>query len=119
MVGAIFVSCRIIWKLDGAWDLAFYAMIGSTWSFHMLWTLWMIPRDQPDLRENGTFLSLVIIYLANLLLLVLLLCAAHDNPLGSAREFGMDWMRNAVMTGDAVMRWVQEIEEFLRSRIRF
>ena len=69
----------------------------------MLWTLWMIPRDQPDLRENGTFLSLVIIYLANLLLLVLLLCAAHDAPLSSAREFGMDWMRNAVMGGLAVV----------------
>ena len=84
----------------------------------MLWTLWMIPRDQPDLKENGTFLSLVIIYLANLLLLVLLLCAAHDAPLASAREFGMDWMRNAVICGDAVMRWFEEIASTVRGRIR-
>lgn len=118
VVGLIYVISRAAWQLDGPWDLAFYALIGGTWSFHMLWTLWMIPRDQPDLRENGTFLSLVIIYLANLLLLVLLLCTAHDNPLNSAREFGMDWMRNAVMTGDAALRWVHELEEWLSGRIR-
>ncbi len=118
VVGSIYIAARLIWKLDGNWDLAFYALIGSTWSFHMLWTLWMIPRDQPDLRENGTFLSLVIIYLANLLLLVLLLCAAHDHPLTSAKEFGMDWMRNAVITGDAVMRWLDELASMLRGRIR-
>jgi len=116
VVGTIFVIARLIWKLDGNWDLAFYALIGSTWSFHMLWTLWMIPRDQPDLRENGTFLSLVIIYLANLLLLILLLCAAHDAPLSSAREFGMDWMRNAVITGDAVVRQANELIGLLRDR---
>ena len=117
MVGTLFVAARAIWNLDGYWDLAFYALIGGTWSFHMLWTLWMIPRDQPDLRENGTFLSLVIIYLANLLLLVLLLCAAHDTPLGSAKEFGMDWMRNAVITGDAALRWLDELIQLLRSRM--
>ena len=84
----------------------------------MLWTLWMIPRDQPDLRENGTFLSLVIIYLANLLLLVVLLCAAHDHPLQSAKEFGIDWMRNAVLTGDTALRWANEGIELFRGRIR-
>ena len=118
VVGVIFVIGRLSWQLDDTWNFAFYALIGSTWSFHMLWTLWMIPRDQPDLRENGTFLSLVIIYLANLLLLVLLLCAAHNSPLVSAREFGMDWMRNAVMTGDAALRWMNEIGEMLRAQIR-
>ncbi len=53
-----------------------YLGIGWTWTFHLLWTLWMIPRDQPDLKENGTFFSLVVIYLANVLVVALLLCTA-------------------------------------------
>ena len=34
----------------------------------------MIPRDQPDLKENGTFFSAVLIYMANVLLLATMLC---------------------------------------------
>lgn len=118
VLGVIFVACRLGWQVDGYWNLAFYAVVGSSWTFHMLWTLWMIPRDQPDLRENGTFFSLVIIYLANLLLLVLLLIVAHDAPLNSAREFGMDWMRNAIITADAALIWLNEAAEQLRGQIR-
>ena len=117
VVGALFLAARTIWQPGGNWDLTFYALIGITWSFHMLWTLWMIPRDQPDLRENGTFLSLVIIYLANLLLLVLLLCAAHDSPLSSAREFGMDWLRNAVIAGHATIQWLEKTLHLMRSHL--
>lgn len=113
----LFALARILTNPGPNWDLAFYAVIGSTWSFHMLWTLWMIPRDQPDLKENGTFLSLVIIYLANLLLLIALLCAAEDAPLLSAKEFAMDWLRNAIITGDAVIRWLGELMERLDGRV--
>lgn len=95
------------------WDLAFYGVTGLTWTFHMLWTLWMLPRDQPDLKENGTFLSLVVIYLANLLVLVLLLCAAEDAPLGYCREFAREWLRHAATWGDLAWRWsVQAISEW-------
>lgn len=117
VAGILFVAGRMLWQLDGHWNLAFYAVVGSSWTFHMLWTLWMIPRDQPDLRENGTLLSLVIIYLANLLLLVLLLIAAHEAPLQSSRQFGMDWMRNAIITADSALIWLNEAIEQLRSRI--
>ena len=85
-------------------DLAFYGAVGVTWTFHMAWTLWMIPRDQPDLRENGTFLSLVIIYLANLALLVGLQCLASESPLRSVRDFGMEWFRHAATGGDFALR---------------
>jgi len=56
-----------------------YFLIGFSWSFHLLWTLWMIPRDQPDLKENGVFFSLVVIYLANVVVLSILLCLAPGN----------------------------------------
>jgi hypothetical protein len=56
-----------------------YFLIGGTWAFHLLWTLWMIPRDQPDLQENGVIFSIVVIYLANVIVLSVLLCLAPGN----------------------------------------
>jgi hypothetical protein len=54
-------------------------LIGFTWCFHMSFTLWMIPKGQSDLTYHGTFFSLVIIYLMNLLLLCgFLLIAAPE-----------------------------------------
>ena len=60
-------------------DHALYFLVGFSWSFHLLWTLWMIPRDQPDLKENGVFFSLVVIYLANVVVISILLCLALDD----------------------------------------
>jgi hypothetical protein len=70
-----------------------YGLIGFFWAFHLVWTLWMIPRDQPDLRENGTFLSLMIIYLANIAVLVALTCLA--SPDMGFRAFASEWLDNA------------------------
>ena len=58
---------------------ALYFLIGASWTFHLLWTLWMIPRDQPDLKENGVFFSLMVIYLANVIILSVMLCIAPGN----------------------------------------
>ncbi len=88
------------------WDLAFYALMGVTWTFHLVWTLWMIPRDQPDLRQNGTFLSLVVIYLANLLVLAALLCLADGSPADNASAFAREWLRHAVTCADTTWQWL-------------
>lgn len=105
--------------LRPGWDLAFYAAMGLSWTFHMVWTLWMIPRDQPDLKENGTFLSLVIIYLANLLVLVALLCMAEEAPLRSTLDFGREWLRHAATWGDVVLRWSASTLTELRAAGKF
>lgn len=76
-----------------------YALLGFFWSFHLMWTLWMIPRDQPDLRDNGTFLSLVIIYFANLVILITLTCLA--SPEMSFGHYASEWLHNARDTADA------------------
>jgi hypothetical protein len=56
-----------------------YAMIGVTWAFHFTFTCWMIPKNQTDLSDHGTFFSLVVIYLINLVLLsVMLVLAARQ-----------------------------------------
>jgi hypothetical protein len=117
VIGALaYAVLRLSADLKPGWDQAFYAVMGVTWTFHMVWTLWMIPRDQPDLKENGTFLSLVVIYLANLLVLVLLLCLAAESPLRDARDFAMEWLRHAATGGDAVWRWLHGLADGFMSR---
>ncbi|MGE9267775.1 MAG: hypothetical protein ACQKBY_06730 [Verrucomicrobiales bacterium] len=66
--------------------------LGFTWGFHFLWTAWMIPRDQPDLRENGTILSLAVIYLANVVLLAVMIIIA--SPTLTAPLFCYNWANN-------------------------
>jgi hypothetical protein len=53
-----------------------YAVIGITWAFHLTFTCWMITKKQSDLTQHGTFFSLVVIYLMNLLLLIVMLVIA-------------------------------------------
>lgn len=53
-----------------------YALIGITWAFHFTFTCWMIPKNQTDLSDHGTFFSLVVIYLVNLILLCAMLIVA-------------------------------------------
>ena len=120
VIGAVtYALVRYLAGLSQEWDRVLYALLGVTWTFHMVWTLWMIPRDQPDLRENGTFLSLVVIYMANVLVLVGLLCLASDSPLQSAREFAMEWFRFAATWGDAFVRWGNQMIGEFRAAGRF
>ena len=66
-----------------------YGLIGVTWAFHFTFTCWMIPKNQTDLTEHGTFFSLVVIYLINLTLLsvMLVLAARQVTFLALARDF--------------------------------
>ncbi len=69
-----------------------FLIVGATWTFHLLFTCWMIPRDQPDLKENETFFSLMLIILANIILLSALLCFS-STELGW-RDFVYNWYNN-------------------------
>ncbi len=66
-----------------------FMALGITWTFHISFTVWMIPKGQSDLTYHGTFFSLVIIYLMNLALLtaLVLLAAPHATFAEFAREF--------------------------------
>jgi len=74
-------------------DKILYFALGGSLCFHMLWTLWMIPRDQPDLKENDTFFSLTLICLANLVLFSALLCISSRSI--SGKDFIYNWVNNA------------------------
>jgi hypothetical protein len=69
-----------------------YAVIGATWAFHFTFTCWMIPKNQTDLTDQGTFFSLVIIYLMNLLLLSVMLVLASRQI--TFESFGADLLMN-------------------------
>ena len=63
---------------DGQW--LFMAAIGFTLAFHLVFTFLLVTRSQPDLHYGGTFFSLVVIYMINLLIitgLFLLTCRGH------------------------------------------
>jgi hypothetical protein len=97
----------LAFELPPVSDKILFGWVGFCWAFHLLWTLWMIPRDQPDLKENGRFLSLVIIYLANQLVLAVLLCASAK-PLGF-EQFGSEWVANAARLMEGVLRMAREV----------
>ncbi len=69
-----------------------YAVIGVTWAFHFSFTCWMIPKSQTDLTDQGTFFSLVLIYLMNLLLLSVMLIIA--SPQIGFADFGNEVVEN-------------------------
>ncbi|MGB6220826.1 hypothetical protein [Haloferula sp.] len=107
LVVAVFAAVGYFVDLPDAAMKCLFGLLGFCWAFHLLWTLWMIPRDQPDLRENGTFLSLTIIYLANLLILVGLMCLASDDM--GFRGFAREWLANARETGEGVEMMLRRV----------
>ncbi|MFT5905008.1 MAG: hypothetical protein ACI9E1_000598 [Cryomorphaceae bacterium] len=82
-----------------------YFLIGFTWTFHLAWTIWMIPRDQPDLKENGSFFSLTIIYLANILLLATLLCLSPSGI--TFKSYCYQWINLFIENGLALISWLK------------
>jgi hypothetical protein len=79
-----------------------FGLLGLSWSFHLSFTLWMIPKGQSDLTAHGTFFSLVIIYLMNLLLLCALLIFAAPEVTFSA--FGMEFAAHASEAAQFALR---------------
>lgn len=82
-----------------------YAIIGITWAFHFTFTCWMIPKSQTDLTDHGTFFSLVIIYLMNLLLLSAMLVVA--SPEISFVDFGAEIGENTTRFLD----WIAKLAD--------
>lgn len=83
-----------------------YAVIGTTWAFHFTFTCWMIPKNQTDLTNQGTFFSLVVIYLMNLLLLSVMLILA--SPQITFASLGIDLLTNLGNFTQSASRLVQD-----------
>ena len=92
-LAAVYPNSILFGHVSFSWSWVLFLLIGFTWAFHFTFTAWMISKDQPDLKQNGTFFSLVFIYLVNLLILSAFLVLASKSV--SLRGFASQWMENA------------------------
>ena len=91
LVIAVYGACSLFFNVQ-PYGRVLYCLIGATWAFHFTFTCWMIPKNQTDLSDHGTFFSLVVIYLMNLLLLSVMLILA--SPQITFADFGADLLTN-------------------------
>lgn len=79
-----------------------YALIGLTWCFHATYTVKTVIAEQGDLKRNGEFFSMMLIFLINAFLLIALFLAASPSPgLGLGEVLRCWW---SVATG--IVGWV-------------
>lgn len=84
-----------------------FGLLGLTWAFHFSFTLWMIPKGQSDLSSQGTFFSLVLIYLLNLASLVALLIFAA--PEVTFRGFVGELVRHSGDFAEAILQAFDQV----------
>jgi hypothetical protein len=86
-----------------------FLMIGWTMAFHLVFTCLLIVKGQPDLHYGGTFFSLMVIYLINLLIITGLLLAT--SPKVSIQSFASDFVENSVSFAEfirALTGWIAD-----------
>lgn len=76
------IDFRPIWLL--------YALVGFSWCFHFTFTVETVKMEQGDLKRNGEFFSMMLIFLFNIATVFTLLVAAL--PGMSFSEVGRCWM---------------------------
>lgn len=86
LAALLFVALDAGWRPMAEYRWALSAALGFTMAFHVGFTLWSLNRGQPDLKPDGWLFSLVIIYLANVLVLAAMLGIALTGSLGGAWE---------------------------------
>ena len=118
LYGALLLSGRVIDLMNGGKSLylsihsfqwLFLLMIGCTLAFHLVFTCLLIMKGQPDLHYGGTFFSLMVIYIINLLIISGLLLAI--SPEGGIPRFASDFAENAssfALFVGAVARWIAD-----------
>ncbi len=68
---AAYFALKTFWKVEPYFE-AYRFLLGFTWAFHFILTVYVLLKGQDDVHENGTFFSIVFIYFANVLCLGLL-----------------------------------------------
>ncbi len=82
----------LLWAGNALWPFPeyeawFYGGFGFWWAFHLYWTFWVIPREQPDMLENGLLFSMLVILMTNMgVLLGILWCFGVITPGGYVEE---------------------------------
>jgi len=84
-----------------------FGMVGATWCFHLTFTCWMIPQEQPDLMDHGSFFSLIVIYLFNLAFLTVLFVIG--SPEVDFSDLGRSLMNEATQFSSSVIGLCQRL----------
>lgn len=85
------------------WSAWFYAGLGFWWCFHLYWTIWVIPREQPDMLENGLLFSLLLIMVMNIgILLAILYCFGILSPV----NYGHSLLTAATQIWESILAFV-------------
>jgi hypothetical protein len=101
LVIAIYGGASLFYDMHGYTPWLF-GLLGWTWAFHFSFTVWMIPKGQTDLTTHGTFFSLVVIYLMNLILLCALLIFAA--PEVTFHGFAVEILRHGSHVADFAIK---------------
>jgi hypothetical protein len=70
-----------------------FLLLGLTLAFHLVFTCILITKGQPDLHYGGTFFSLMVIYLINLLIITALVLATSRREISIG--YGEGLVRNS------------------------
>ena len=84
-----------------------FLLLGATWAFHLSFTIWMIPKGQTDLTTYGTFFSIVVIYIMNLVVLALFLIVAA--PEITFASFGTELLHHTEDFSEAAWKVVRVV----------
>jgi len=84
-----------------------YGAIGLTWMFHLTFTIWMIHREQPDVEQNGKLFSFSVIFLANMVVISLLLVLA--SPAATFRGYRETFTANTESFAARLWESLQEL----------
>ncbi|MFC2149378.1 hypothetical protein ACFLQ8_01630 [Candidatus Auribacterota bacterium] len=60
------------WRVGSTGRDVFQFILGFTWAFHFVLTVFVMMKEQSDIKENGVVFSVFFIYLTNLIVLGLL-----------------------------------------------
>jgi hypothetical protein len=82
----VFAGLDAWWRPLSAYRWVLAAALGFTLAFHLGYTLWSLHRGQPDLKPDGWCFSLVVIFLANVLVVAAVLGLAFAGRAAGAWE---------------------------------
>ena len=85
-------------------DAVGYGLMGMTSTFHLLWTLRILPLEQPDIKENGSFFSLVLILVLNLLILITWFSFIFDSF--ELKDYLYYWQETFIMRMSNLGSWI-------------
>ena len=103
IVGVVWwlIMLVIDWEFEEAIG---YGLMGMTSVFHLLWTLRILPLEQPDIKENGSFFSLILIFILNLVILITWFSFIFDSF--NLLDYANYWRSTCILRFETLNSWL-------------